>query len=275
MICATGHRTAGTAAVAEPGDMRHLRDQTEEFRTVIEGHITKTRNKFAKMAGEGMPRYCPLCDYYGRFAPFGAPPRFDARCPSCASLERHRLIWLLILRRGLFTKGHRMLHFAAEGVLRRHLQGLVKTYATAEIRQDLNPDHVLNIEAIDLPDESYERVMCNHVLEHVDDARALREIRRILTPGGVAIFTTPIVEGWAATYENPDIASKPERLLHFGQADHARFFGRDLRDRIRAAGFTLDEMTAVEPDVHRYGLMRGETVFIATKPDFSNEGGQP
>jgi SAM-dependent methyltransferase len=255
--------------LAEPADIHQLRDRTGEFRAVIEGHITKTRNKFARMAGEGAARYCPLCDYYGRFAPFGSPPRFDARCPSCASLERHRLIWLLILRRGLFGKDHRMLHFAAEGVLRRHLAGLVASYATAEIRADLQPDHVLNIEAIDLPDESFERVMCNHVLEHVDDARALREVFRILTPGGVAIFTTPVVEGWAATYENPAVTSKADRLLHFGQADHVRLFGRDLRDRIRAAGFQLDEFTAVEPDVHRYGLMRGETVFIATKPGVS------
>jgi SAM-dependent methyltransferase len=252
--------------VAEPGDLRDLRDQTGAYRAVIDGHITKTRTKFAKMAGEGVPRYCPLCDYFGRFAPFGAPPRFDARCPSCAALERHRLIWLLILRRNLFNDSHRMLHFAAEGVLRRHLAGRVKSYATAEIRADLQPDHVLNIEAIDLPDDSFERVMCNHVLEHVDDAKALREVLRILTPGGVAIFTTPIVEGWAATYENPEITGKTDRLLHFGQADHVRIFGRDLRERIRAAGYLLDEFTAVEPDVHRYGLMRGETVFIATKP---------
>ena len=256
--------------MAEPGDIRQLRDQTGEFRSVIEAHITKTRTKFARMAAGGVPRYCPLCDYFGRFAPFGAPPRFDARCPSCASLERHRLIWLLILRRDLFTMDHRMLHFAAEGPLLRHLAGRVKSYATAEIREDQKPDHVLNIEAIDLPENSFERVMCNHVLEHVDDAKALREVLRILTPDGVAIFTTPIVEAWAASYENPEITAKADRLLHFGQADHARIFGRDLRDRIRAAGFMLDEMTAVEPDVHRYGLMRGETVFIATKPGPKN-----
>lgn len=266
MICATGHCTSGMAALAEPGDLSALHDRTGAFRSVIDGHIAKVGTKFARMAGETLPHYCPLCDYYGRFAPFGAPPRFDARCPSCASLERHRLIWLLTLRRDLFTKAHRMLHFAAEAPLRRHLAGRVKTYATAELREDPKPDLVLNIEAIDLPDASYDRVICNHVLEHVDDAKALREVLRVLTPGGVAIFTSPIVEGWATTYENPEVTSKPERLLHFGQADHSRIFGRDLRDRIRASGFVLDEFTAVEPDVHRYGLMRGETVFIATKP---------
>ena len=90
---------------------------------------------------------------------------------------------------------------------------------------------------------------------------------RLLRPGGRAILMTPIVEGWARSYENPAARTAADRLLHFGQADHVRIYGRDLRDRIRAAGFDLMEYTAVEPDVRVYGLMRGETVFLATRPE--------
>ena len=126
---------------------------------------------------------------------------------------------------------------------------------------------IFQIEAIDLPDASFDRILCNHVVEHVDDAKAFAELFRILHPGGVALFTTPIVEGWAQTYENPAIDGERLRELHFGQNDHVRFYGRDLRERIKAAGFRLEEFTAVEPDVHRHGLMRGETVFMATKPE--------
>jgi hypothetical protein len=45
-----------------------------------------------------------------------------------------------------------------------------------------------------------------------------------------------------------------------------RYFGRDVRTRIQAAGFSLEEFTAEEPLVHRHGLVRGEKVFVARKP---------
>ena len=104
------------------------------------------------------------------------------------------------------------------------------------------------------------------MLEHVDDRRALAEMFRLLVPGGIAFVMTPVVEGWAETYENPAITQPRDRLLHFGQNDHVRLYGRDIRDRIRAAGFELSEFVAVEPDVARYGLVRGETLFIARRP---------
>lgn len=250
-------------------DSRKLINRTAEFRAELDRQMKKQKQRFARLAEGLAPHLCPLCDYYGNFAPFGVPPRLDARCPSCGSLERHRLIWVLVLRRALFGPTHSLLHFAAEPVLRRLVQPLVARYASAELRADAGAELILNIEAIDLPDASYDRIMCNHVLEHVDDTRALAELFRVLRPGGIALLTTPIVEGWAHSYENPEITDGGARLLHFGQRDHIRIFGRDLRDRIRAAGFTLDELTATEPDVHRYGLMRGETVFIATKPEGS------
>jgi SAM-dependent methyltransferase len=118
-----------------------------------------------------------------------------------------------------------------------------------------------------LPDESYDVVICSHVLEHVDDRRALAEIRRVLTIRGLAVLMVPIVEGWDRTYENDAIRSPSERMLHFGQEDHVRFYGSDLRDRIRESGFDLQEFTAIEPDVHLHGLQRGEKLFLALRTD--------
>ena len=126
----------------------------------------------------------------------------------------------------------------------------------------------LDIEALDLPDSSVDFFAVNHVLEHVDDRRALRELYRCLAPGGRALITVPLVEGWAKTYENEAIAKGPsdrERALHFGQGDHVRYYGADLRDRITAAGFNLSTFTATPEEVLRYGLLGGETVFIAAK----------
>jgi hypothetical protein len=77
---------------------------------------------------------------------------------------------------------------------------------------------------------------------------------------------TPVAEGWDTTYENAAVTDPRGRTVHFGQWDHVRYFGRDLRDRIRRAGFTLDEFVTDGADCVEFSLLRGERVFIATKP---------
>lgn len=143
----------------------------------------------------------------------------------------------------------------------------VARYETADLSARRKVTHQVNIEATGLPDAEYDRIICSHVLEHVDDAKALGEMRRMLKPGGKLAIMTPVVEGWARTYENPNVDGPVDRNLHFGQSDHVRFYGRDVRDRIRAAGFDLGEYAAIEPDVLTYGLMRGEVLFVATRPN--------
>lgn len=252
-------------AVAD--DHKQRKDRTEEFRAGLDSLIVKGRQSYNRFAGGIAKRHCPICNYFGQFGPYGVPPRFDARCPSCNSLERHRLISLCLTRLDLLAQGQRFLHFAAEWPLRRVIESKVGSYETAELRADTNPTHILNIEAIALPENSIDRVMCNHVLEHVDDTKALAEVFRILVPGGVAIFTVPIVDAWEKTYENPAVTSDEDRTRHFGQHNHVRYYGQDLHDRIRAAGFILTDFVAVEPDVLEHGLIRGETVFVARKPE--------
>jgi SAM-dependent methyltransferase len=207
---------------------------------------------------------CNLCGYSGRFLPFGDPPRRGALCGRCRSAERHRLLGLWVSSNPDAVDGRRVLHFAPEAVTAELLRGRAGRYRSA----DLDPgaaDIVLDIEDITLPDESVDLVVCSHVLEHVDDAKALHQIGRILAPGGRALLMFPIVEGWERTYENAAHASEVERIRYFGQRDHVRMFGRDVRDRIRRAGFGLDEFTAEEPFVARHGLQRGQKVFVATK----------
>jgi len=207
---------------------------------------------------------CNLCGYSGRFWPYGDPPRRGVVCAECGSKERHRLIGLWVSANPDAVDGRRILHFAPEPVLTKLFRSRSSSYQSA----DLNPrvaDSVLNIEAIDLPDESVDLVVCSHVLEHVDDAKALREIHRILKPQSPALLMFPVVEGWEHTYEDPAHASQADRTRYFGQYDHVRMFGRDVRDRIRDAGFQLMEFTAEEPLAAKYGLVRGDKVFIATK----------
>ena len=229
------------------------------------GGMEKQLQRFTAAANGLHPRTCPLCGYRGAFSVFGHPPRYDARCGGCGSLERHRQFALWMDREDGFRADHRVLHFAPEGTLSARLKLTVQHYETADLSPRRPMTHYIDIEDTGLPDATYDRILCSHVLEHVDDAKALAEMFRMLKPGGKALLMTPIVEGWAKTYENPAITLASDRLLHFGQSDHVRVYGRDFRDRIRAAGFDLTEFTAVEPDVLTYGLVRGETLFIATK----------
>lgn len=242
-------------------------DQTEVFREQIDRLAQRQIQRFRKAARGIHPRSCPICDYHGLFPAFGQPPRFDARCPSCNALERHRLLKLYIDRHAPFGPDNAVLHFAPEPQVRRCVEPLVALYETADLSERRNVTHRVDIEDTGISAESFDRIICSHVLEHVDDARALAELWRLLTPGGIAFLATPVCEGWDQTYENPEITGREARLLHFGQGDHVRFYGRDLRDRIRAAGFSLEEFTAREPDVAAHGLMRGETLFVARKPE--------
>jgi SAM-dependent methyltransferase len=209
------------------------------------------------------PRECNLCGHRGYFRAHGFPPRFDARCPACGGLDRHRLIelWLRINRDRI--KGKRFLHFAPEPILRRQIEPLAGTYIGADI-EPVQGDRRIDITAMDLSDGSIDVIVCSHVLEHVDDRKALGEMRRVLAPQGVVLLLTPVVDAWDRTYENTDIASTEDRWLHFGQGDHVRYYGRDVVDRITSAGFAVTRFVALEPDVSKFGLVRGETIFVAT-----------
>jgi SAM-dependent methyltransferase len=128
-----------------------------------------------------------------------------------------------------------VLHFAAEAVVTDMvLKQRPSRYITADLFAAA--DLQLNIESIELPDGSFDRIICSHVLEHVDDKKALRELRRVLKPGGFLILMVPIIEGWAETFEDPLLASEIERETYFGQHDHVRFYGSDPRKRISARG---------------------------------------
>jgi SAM-dependent methyltransferase len=124
---------------------------------------------------------------------------------------------------------------------------------------------VLNLEAIDLPDASVGVVIASHVLEHVDDRKALGEIHRILVPGGRLVAMVPIIEGWDKTYENPAITTPSDRVAHFGQFDHVRFYGSDFRDRVTEAGFALTERTAGGAESAQYRVGRGSKVFLGIR----------
>ncbi len=235
------------------------------------GRLVRSWNRFRytatatiRLVGDRVKLHCNLCGTYGSFAPFGDPPRRGAMCPSCGSLERHRLLWLWASSAQVLTSG-RVLHFAPERAIEKHLRASSVEYATADLMKE-GTDMRLDLEEIDQASDSWDCVLAGHVLEHVDDRKALAEIYRILRPGGTAVLTIPVIEGWPETYSNPDATTAALRRRYHGQSDHLRYYGRDIRQRITGAGFALEEFVAVEPAVSQLGLLRGEVIFIARKP---------
>lgn len=182
----------------------------------------------------------------------------------CRSLERHRLLALANQRQCLF-KAKDVLHFAPEPVVSSVIRPEAARYMTGDITPG-RADRVLDIERIDEPDSSWDVIVCSHVLEHVNDKLALSQMHRVLRGGGWLVIMVPLVEGWGATYENSRVVDKDQREKHFGQGDHVRFYGRDIRSRIERAGFSIEhEETAFGEDVVRYSLSRGEKVFLCKK----------
>jgi SAM-dependent methyltransferase len=207
------------------------------------------------------PSTCPVCE---AVAPFKTRKgRKHAECPSCGAYERHRLLFhYLTHTEGLLAPGTRVLHFAANEGIEPQLRARDDLhYRTADLfaKADLK----LDLTDIDQPDASWDLVICYHVLEHVDDDReAMREIFRVLAPGGRAILQVPLQHGREATYEDPSITDPKQRLAHFGQEDHVRLYGTaDFRRRLEAAGFrveALDYAATLPAETVRLHRMLGE-----------------
>jgi SAM-dependent methyltransferase len=202
---------------------------------------------------------CPICGFVGtEFDPFGRPPRNNAQCPGCRSLERHRQLWLLLQERCLLKSKMKILHFAAEPCL---VEQLRDKYGDDYFTADLDPnrpesDTVVDITAISHPSKTFDAVIANHVLEHVqDDRKAMREICRVLKKGGWAIITVPYHRDQAATVEKAEPDS----------ADHVRVYGNDIIDRLKKSNFNVEvvehhaTMTKADKIMYQVG---GETIFL-------------
>jgi SAM-dependent methyltransferase len=173
--------------------------------------------------------------------------RPNALCWRCGSHERQRAQWLLFERRiDLLLGASALLHFAPEWALRRRLSQIRHLrYVTADLSQP-DVDLHLDITAVELPDASFDAVICSHVLEHVDDdAAAMRELRRITAPGGWCLVMVPLDVTRERTYEDRSIVEPAERRRAFWQDDHVRLYAPDVGERLRGAGF---EVECVEPE---------------------------
>jgi SAM-dependent methyltransferase len=197
---------------------------------------------------------CPCCEgRFGRFKPTEGGP-LELECPRCGSRPRQRLLWLfLTAERLLAARGLRILHLAPERAIERRLRMLEGShYVTVGITNPL-ADVRAEVDALPFEDGSFDRILCSHVLEGApDDLKAMAELRRVLSPDGLAVIQAPVHEELDRTVE----------------VDGLRAYGRDLEDRLRDAGFRVrvvsyaDEMDIAAAERHgvvpRSGPLRND-----------------
>lgn len=213
---------------------------------------------------------CPICaGHFRKFLAAGVNKRPNARCPRCGALERHRLFWLYA--QNLLTGPLKILHIAPEYFLQKSLRKLPNMdYLSADLKSPLAMAK-FDVTAIPLENEIFDVVLCSHVLEHVpDDRQAMREIFRVLKPGGWAYLQSPVDKSRAVTLEDATITTSAERRRVFGQADHVRVYGRDYVERLVEVGFSVKieayARTFSVEQITRYGLDVDDDLYIGVKP---------
>ena len=198
----------------------------------------------------GKGRECSICGAQRRkFLPYGyGKVREDALCPSCLSLERHRLLWHYLMHNhhDRFDTLPTILHIAPEVCLMKEFKRMYRSapysYLTADLESPLADMH-FDVQSIPMEENSVDIIICNHLLEHVEsDHKALKEMYRIMRSGGMGIMLAPIDYSRDTTFEDDTITDPKQRAEIFGQYDHRRVYGRDYIDRLRAAGFEAEEI---------------------------------
>ena len=216
---------------------------------------------------------CPVCGSgFRKFLPYGRVSRANALCPSCLSLERHRLLWLYLQREtDFFEEPKKMLHIAPEHCFIDRFKSLKHLdYITADLESPL-AEVKMDIHDIPFEENTFDLIFCNHVLEHVeDDIQAMREMFRVLKPNGWAILQIPIFHPQPEeTQEDRSITDPNEREQVYGQSDHVRLYGKDYPNRIESAGFKpIQEKFAMklpENEVQTYAVSADEIIYRAQK----------
>lgn len=209
---------------------------------------------------------------YRKFLPYGyGKQRENALSPGTLSLERHRQMWLYLQNEtDFFTKNYKVLHIAPEQEFLRKFKKMKNLdYTSADL---FSPIVDVKADILNLPfeSESFDVVICNHVLEHIeDDRKAMSELYRVMKKGGWGILQVPMKNSLKKTYEDFSITEPKERQKHFGQYDHVRWYGMDYFDRLKSVGFDAEanfySQKYSDADIKRFGLNRNEILPVVRK----------
>ncbi len=223
--------------------------------------------------------YCAVCKgKYNQWLPLGYDKRLG-QCPGCRSNERDRTLWLFLDSNSEYLKkGSKVLHIAPEHhIYQRLRKNKDILYQPAdkfiEGYENTYPKDTMYIDITSMPeidDNSYDFILCTHVLECLeDDKSAMKELYRIMKPGGAAILQVPIDFNRSVTYEDWSITSPTERERVFGNKWNMRWYGRDYKDKLADVGFII-KFVAIQDvytldEINRFGLGQKDEIHLVSK----------
>lgn len=229
-------------------------------------------------------RICILCENkFDEFLPggideeifkkhhiIGGGYRENCVCPCCGSGDRERWLYYVLKNKTDISEiSGRVLHFAPERAVTEYIKQNEKIdYYTCDIVPG-RAMHIVDMTDIQYRDDTFDYVICNHVMEHIiDERRAVSEIKRVLKKNGKWIFSFPICTDMK-TYEDKTIVTPEERLKEYGQEDHVRLYGYDYVDRFQSYGLDLKVLSPEneldDESIKRYGFIKDDVIIIAQK----------
>ena len=250
---------------------------------VFKGFLRSLRKKFYSL---GSRKLCIICghsfigfisagsksDVFNKYKVSGAGFRKDVICSNCGSLDRSRLIYLFLnrLKKTVFTSKIKLLHVAPDTEFPELLKGnksmdymsIDSIAGAADLQMDINN--------LSLPSESFDVVICNHVIEQIsDDKKALKELFRVLKKDGFAILQSPISLILSETLEDPLVNTPEQRKACYGQEDMFRIYGQDYKNRLSNAGFRVEiynpESFLSPEEIDRFGVNPNENIFVGNQ----------
>jgi len=202
----------------------------------------------------GKTVFCPCCNKsFNAFLDSKFKKQYEARfidfhkntiCPNCGSAPRHRILCHVFSQdRYLPSRDSaesEILIFAAEHSIKEWFNRNRYTYTTADL-SNLSADILIDIQATPFPDGRWSLIICNHVLQHVENYRkALTELRRILRKGGALVISVATNRKLDTVYEDPSAVTDEQRLKLYGEEDYLRIFGNDVEELLKDAGFSVE-----------------------------------
>lgn len=255
------------------------------FLKIIKNNIKKYINSVKLCAiFFGFKFYCPFCKKSLRkLLPRGNDTAVtkniigmglrECYCPFCYSTDRERLLFIYLKRKtNLFNdkEKYKLLHFAPE----KNLANIIRSKSNIDyLTADLYMENVMmkvDVSSIPFNDNYFDIIICNHVLEHVqDDLEAMKELYRVLKPNGWGILQVPISYSLDKTFEDPRISSAKDRIKYYGQKDHVRIYGLDYTKRLEKVGFKIKIINPKKEfgdfKIKFLGLISNEKIFVVNK----------
>lgn len=238
--------------------------------------------------------YCPVCEEkVGRFNPM-SPDFFQElrqhgfdmsehefetfhgpqySCPWCESPDRSRLYALYLSERLAGLPGHfKLVDFAPSAPLRQWIKDSFQIcYRSADLIMEHVDDRVDLTDMVIYPDASVDAFICSHILEHIpNDTKAMRELFRILKPGGWGILMVPICLRQREVFEDlAKATTEADRWHHFGQGDHVRIYSKQgFIDRVSSLGFIIQQYGVAhfgEDTFRRCGIAQKSVLYVVEK----------